>query len=143
MASAPEVVLDSNALLALLRDEAGKDRVREAFERARETGTLLVMGSVNWCETVYALMRDYGEEAALDVAAIVHDMPMAVVDADQDLAIRAGVLKATRRLSLGDAFAAALAIRLGLPLMTGDPDFKALLGDGLELEWIGPGGQPA
>lgn len=36
-------------------------------------------------------------------------------------------------LALGDAFAAALALELKLPLMTCDPDFEPLVAHGLEL----------
>jgi ribonuclease VapC len=50
--------------------------------------------------------------------------------------IAAAKLKATRRISYADGFAAALAQRVGASLVTGDPELKAIA-DVVTVEWIG------
>jgi predicted nucleic acid-binding protein len=51
----------------------------------------------------------------------------------------AASLKGRFPISYADAFAAALAQKYNCPLVTGDPEFRAV--DALELDWIG--GVPA
>ena len=45
-------------------------------------------------------------------------------------------LEAKRGLGYADSFAAALALALDAPLMTGNPRFRELLPE-LPLEWVG------
>lgn len=130
------VVLDAYALVGLLHDEPCAERVQRALERALSTGHPLPISSVNWCEVVYAIRRRRPHEETSAAISVLDALPIAVVDADRDLAARAAVLKAEHGLGLGDSFAAALALRLNMPLMTGDPDFGPLRDAGLELEWL-------
>ncbi len=49
----------------------------------------------------------------------------------------AAILKGRYPIAYADAFAAALAHKYRCPLLTGDPDFRAV--PDLELDWIGRG----
>jgi len=129
-------VLDAWAVIAYLRGEAAGEVVRDLLAGAREAGAALPLSVVNWGEVVYVTMRARGREEAVRVVAALDGLPVAVVDADRDLTSRAAVLKAEHRLSYADAFAAALALALDLPLLTGDPEFRALEPE-LKLHWIG------
>lgn len=129
------VVLDAHPVRGYIRDEPCADAVESLFRACSEADVALPMCAVNWCEVVYTGVRDETSGDAAIVVATLDALPIAVVDVDRDLAKRAALLKAEYALGLGDAFAAALAIRLGLPLMTGDPDFRRIAG--LELEWVG------
>jgi predicted nucleic acid-binding protein len=131
-----EVVLDSYAVLALLRDEDGAPVVERLLERADEAERSLPLSAVNWGEVVYMVARERGPEAATEVIAAMDALPIGVVDADKALTSRAALLKAAHRLAYADAFAAALAMTLGLPLVTGDPELRALE-PGLRLVWLG------
>jgi uncharacterized protein len=130
------VVLDAWAVMAYLRGEAAGEVVRDILAEAREAHADLPLSVVNWGEVVYVTMRARGREEAVRVVAALDGLPVAVVDADRDLTSRAAVLKAEHRLSYADAFAAALALALDLPLLTGDPEFRALEPE-LQLRWIG------
>jgi predicted nucleic acid-binding protein len=57
-------------------------------------------------------------------------LPIEIVPVDQDLAELAGKIKSSRKISLGDCFAAALAKQRNAEIYTGDPEFKSL-----EPEW--------
>ena len=61
------------------------------------------------------------------------------ISADDDLVLFAASLKATNPISYADAFAAATALLRDLPLVTGDPELKAMARKekSLKLEWIG------
>lgn len=120
------VVLDSWALLAVMRDEAAAPRVNAVW---RDEG--VAMCSVNLGEALYVRTRRVGaQSAARDVDALRGDMT--VVDPDWKLVAAAAAVKARGGLSYADAFCVATAQRLGLPLWTGDPEIVAL-GDEVEV----------
>jgi predicted nucleic acid-binding protein len=51
---------------------------------------------------------------------------------------RAAQIKAGFRVAYADAFAMALALELGQPLVTGDKEIQNIAADaGLTLEWLG------
>lgn len=115
-----EVVLDASALLALLRDEPGADKVADAIADAR-------MSSVNFAEVVSHFI--HAGMPAGEVDAMLKPLPMVVIDADQGLATIAGRLRAVTAeagLSLGDRFCLALARRDGLPALTADKQWRTV-----------------
>ena len=115
-----EVVLDASALLALLRDEPGADKVADAIADAR-------MSSVNFAEVVSHFI--HAGMPASEVDAMLKPLPMAIVDADQGLATIAGRLRAATAeagLSLGDRFCLALPRRDGLPALTADKQWRTV-----------------
>jgi len=64
--------------------------------------------------------------------------PIKVPSIDDALVDEAVELKSKYSFAYADAFAAALAIRLGVPLVTGDIEFRAFELDGLlTLQWVG------
>jgi PIN domain nuclease of toxin-antitoxin system len=114
------VVLDSWALLAVLKQEQAASRVSAVW---KDEGA--AMCSVNLGEALYAEIRRVGverSEAAIGAARA----DMTVVDADWKLIAAAAALKARGGLSYADAFCVATAQRLDLPLWTGDPEIVAL-----------------
>jgi PIN domain nuclease of toxin-antitoxin system len=111
-----DVVLDSSAVLALLRDEPGAERVA-----ATVPGAALCV--VNLAEVLTVLER-HGVPAA-DAARSVELLALRPVDADVELARAAagiaGVLRGRGAgLSLGDSFSLATGRTLGLPVVTAD-----------------------
>lgn len=116
------VVLDASALLAMLKREPGGARVAEAIGEAR-------ISAVNHAEVVsYFVHAGVTAEA---VEAMLHPLPLTVVDADRELANLAGGLRsvtAAAGLSLGDRFCLAQALRDGLPAWTADRNWKAVTG---------------
>jgi PIN domain nuclease of toxin-antitoxin system len=102
-----EVVLDAFALLALIQDEPGSERVAEVLDGA-------VISAINLAEVVSRL-ADRGLPGVA-IRRQVERLDLGAVPVDADLAYAAGLLRpATRRLglSLGDRVCIALAGRLG------------------------------
>ena len=127
-------VLDAFALLAYLRDEPGAAAVQELFEKAAAGRLPLYLALVNYGEVLYISERLGGPAAVRDVIRMVDALPIEVVAPDRELTFTAAHLKAQYAISLADAFAAALAAVLGLPLVTGDPDFRQV-GE-IRIEWL-------
>ena len=124
------VVLDSYALLAFLYQEKGYREIGTLIEKALEDGQPLLICSVNWAEIRYVVERKSGEAAWEKNRLKILSLPIKIVPADQDLAEMAGVIKASKKMSLADCFAAALAKQSKSEIYTGDPEFKSL-----EPEW--------
>ena len=128
-------VLDSYALLAYLRDEAGADAVQALLEKASRKDAPLLMTEVNYAEVKYITLRKDGEEAWKKVAASLDSLPVAFLPATHALADAAADFKAGHRISLADAFAAALAKERKSELVTGDPELKALEKE-IKIHWL-------
>ncbi len=97
-------VLDASAVLALLNQETGKERVEAVLADS-------CIGAVNYCEVLGKLI-DAGLSEQ-DARESVELLNVEVVDFDVDLARLAAVLRSTTKklgLSLGDRSCLALAL---------------------------------
>jgi predicted nucleic acid-binding protein len=117
-------VFDSYALVALLEDRDGSQRVADLIA---SDDTEISMSVVNLGEVFYTVMREYGEEAACRVEARVYETgKIRIVEASWERVKAAARLKAGGGLSFADCFGAALARDLNAVLVTGDPEFERL-----------------
>ncbi|WP_174292467.1 type II toxin-antitoxin system VapC family toxin [Sphingomonas bacterium] len=112
------VILDTSAVLALLRDEPGAKKVATVLSGSR-------MSVVNHAELVSYYAKAGSDRAAVE--GMLRALPIELVPADRDLAVAAGLLRAVTAeagLSLGDRFCLALAAREGLVALTADRAWK-------------------
>jgi ribonuclease VapC len=124
-----DILLDASALLALLRKEAGWDRVMEALPRA-------AIGAVNLAEVV-AKLQDHGMPDER-IRANIEALELPVEPFDASLAIEAGLLRKASRsigLSLGDRACLALGAALGAKILTSDQAWRRL-DLGIDIEFI-------
>ena len=128
-------VLDSFALLAYLRDENGAGLVQELLEKASRKDAPMLMTEVNYAEVKYIVLRKDGKEAWKEVAASLGSLPVEFVPTTRALADAAADFKASHRISLADAFAAALAKEKKAELITGDPEFKTVEKE-IKIGWL-------
>ena len=128
-------VLDSHALVAFLRGEPGSELVRSLLEKAAEKDVPLHMTEVNYAEVQYIVRRREGEAAWRMIEGEIQAAPLEFHPVDRRLADLAADFKARFKLSLADAFAAALAKEKKAQLVTGDPEFQALEKE-LKIHWI-------
>jgi len=128
-------VLDSHALLALLRDEPGGEAVAQILERAGARDQPVHMTEVNYAEVQYMIRRKDGDAAWATIAGELKAAPIEFHPADRRLADAAADFKARFKMSLADAFAAALAKEKKAELVTGDPEFKALAKE-IKINWL-------
>jgi ribonuclease VapC len=124
------VVMDASAVLALVRDEPGADKVAPHVGRA-------AISAVNLQEVIKELLlsgldgatiRELLEELRLDIRA--HDGEAAYA--------AAGLHTQTKEFGrgLGDRSCMALAMQLGVPALTADREWKKVRVKGLKVEHI-------
>ena len=115
-------VLDTSALLALIEDDAGAERVEELL-RSQQVYLPFVVRLEAYDITRQERSRD---EAELRLARI-RQLPVHWLDQVSDSVLStAGRFKAVHRLSLGDALIAAFAADLDAILVHKDPEYDAL-----------------
>jgi predicted nucleic acid-binding protein len=128
-------VLDSHALLKLLRDEPGAEEVAHILEKAGARDHPVHMTEVNYAEVQYMVRRKDGDAAWQMIADELVAAPIEFHAADRALADAAADLKTRFKISLADAFAAALAKEKKAELVTGDPEFKSLEKE-VKIAWL-------
>ncbi len=128
-------VLDSHALLALLRDEPGAEAVATILEKAGQRDHPVHMTEVNYAEVQYTIRRKDGDAAWATIEGELRAAPIEFHSADRRLADAAADFKARFKISLADAFAAALAKEKKAELVTGDPEFKVLAKE-IAIHWL-------
>lgn len=114
------IVLDASALLAMLRDEPGGEKVADVLIGSH-------MCVVNVAEVTSHFVHN--DMPPHEVDAMLHPLPVTLVEADAELARVAGHLRAVTSkagLSLGDRFCLALAMREGLPAWTADRQWASV-----------------
>jgi predicted nucleic acid-binding protein len=123
--SSPCFVLDSSAILALIEDEEGAERVEEV---TRNSATILP--AVALMEVFYILRQERGEAEAYGLYAHARELANEIVwRLDEPTLLLAGHFKADHKVSLADAWIAATAVQRGATLLHKDPEFEALEAD--------------
>jgi predicted nucleic acid-binding protein len=128
-------VLDSYSVIAYLEGGPGAGHMIEMFQAARDSGRDLLLSVINWGEVYYITLREIGRERAEAVAHLISTLPIELVPADLELTKLAAQLKATKKMSYADCFAAALAKLRKAELVTGDEEFKQVEGE-IKICWI-------
>jgi len=131
----PGKVLDSFALIAYFRDEPGADIVENLLVTAGRKDSPLHMTDVNYAEVKYSIVKKDGPEAWEEAAKILQGLPIDFHSTSRAMADTAADFKARFRMSLADAFAAALAKEKKAELVTGDPEFKPLEKE-IKINWL-------
>ncbi|HTS37453.1 MAG TPA: PIN domain-containing protein [Candidatus Solibacter sp.] len=131
----PARVLDSFALIAYFRDEPGAETVEALLVSASKKDDPLHMTDVNYAEVKYSIVKKDGADAWLEAAKILPGLPIDFHPTSRALADSAADFKARFKMSLADAFAAALAKEKKAELVTGDAEFKPLEKE-VKIHWL-------
>lgn len=120
--SSQAYLLDTSALMALIEDEPGADRVDGLLRSERILLPFLV-----GLETYYVTLQERSEDEADRRLALIRQLPAVWLDqVGDEMLVLAGRLKARHRLSLADALIAAFAVHAGAILVHKDPEFEAV-----------------
>jgi predicted nucleic acid-binding protein len=131
----PAAVLDAHALLAFFRGEDAATAVKELLHKAASADRPLHLTEVNYAEVKYRLLKKDGAEAWEQADDVLKSLPLDFHPATRALADVAADFRAKFKISLADAFAAALAKEKKAELVTGDPEFKALEKE-IKINWL-------
>ena len=130
----------SFALLSWLQGEQGAAIVAgHLSEASTSRGSRCWISAVNLAEVYYRLHRTLGAGSADEFwkGALRGEIPVAVVDATRPRVLEAARLKARFPIALADAFAVQVAREKSVPLVTGDPEIRAVEKAGeVRVEWI-------
>jgi ribonuclease VapC len=113
-------VLDASALLALMNNEAGAQRVSEILAES-------VIGTVNMCETFGKLIS--AGMTPDDARTSIELLNLEVIPFDTELAYETGALVSLTKklgLSLGDRACLTLGIALNRTVVTADQQWRKL-----------------
>jgi PIN domain nuclease of toxin-antitoxin system len=109
-----DIVVDASAILAAVKDEPGGRQVNRDARRAR-------ISAVNYSEIVGWLAERGADVREIENVVGVFDLSIEAFDGAR--AVAAGLLAAKtkrRNISLADRACLALAMELGMPVLTGD-----------------------
>ena len=124
------VVLDASAVLALIRDEPGADKVVPHIGRA-------AISAVNLQEVIKELLLSGLDEST--IRTVLDELRLDARAHDVDAAYAAAGLHAQTRefgRGLGDRSCLALAMQLGVPALTADREWKKVRVKNLNVEHI-------
>ncbi len=125
-----KVILDASAVLALLKNEDGADKVEPLLGQ-------IVMSSVNVSETASILLES--EMTVQEVQECMLPLISEIVPFDEKQAFQTAELRKHTKnhgLSLGDRACISLGIKMGIPVYTADKIWQKLQLKNLEIELI-------
>jgi predicted nucleic acid-binding protein len=119
-------VLDTSAWLTLIEDEPGADIVQDLVERAIAGEVGVLVSFMTFMEVYYITLQERDPSEAQARIDLMTALPILRVESSSALAIVAGGLKASYRLSVADAWIAALAKERNATLVHKDPEFEQI-----------------
>lgn len=135
MPDLPAYVLDRFALLAYLSDEPAAERIENLIKDARRERCHLFLSIINLGEILYITERRGGIHKAQDTLALLGQLPIEILPADEQTVFSAAHIKANHTLSYADAFVVATAQREGGVILTGDAEFQTV-NEMVAIEWL-------
>jgi len=115
-------LFDTSAVLTLIEDEAGAERVEDLLRAER-----VIVPFVVGLEVYYITRRERTQDEADRRLALIRQLPVIWVDrVSEAVLVMAGNLKSRHRMSLADALVAAFAIDAGAILVHKDPEYEDL-----------------
>jgi len=110
------ICLDSWAVIAwVLGQEPAATQVQKFIAQRP------LISTVNIAEVFYIVKRRTDEDTAQQLITDLRSQ-LTFIAVDEDLAVRAGLIKSNNALALADAFAIATASTNNATLLTGDPE---------------------
>ena len=128
-------VLDSYAVIAYLQKQNKYEDVAELFDECITKNHEVFLCVINWGEVLYQALRTGGESRMRLADDVMRALPIQIIEANKDLTLQAARLKASKKMSYADCFAAAVAMEKKCDLMTGDKEFKQVA-DEIKIRWI-------
>ena len=117
-------LLDTSAILTLIEDEAGADRVEFIL-----THNEAIIPWVVLLETHYITLQEKGRAEADSRYAMLKQLPVTFINnINEPTLLTASRIKAWHRLSFADAIIAAIAVQQQAILLHKDPEYEAVVG---------------
>ena len=128
-------VLDAFAFMAYFENEPGAERVEEILQEVKAGKARVFISIINLGEVIYNTERRHGLNRAQDTLALIQELPVEVLPADDQTVFAAAHIKANHPISYADAFVIVAAQKLDGIVMTGDPEFQDV-SELAKIEWL-------
>ena len=122
-------VLDTSALLTLIEDEPGADVVQDVLESASSGDVQVFVSFMSFMEVFYITVQEREVEEAQVRMQLMEALPITRVESTASSGMTAARLKAKHRISVADAWIAALAIERNATLLHKDPEIEQMQGE--------------
>lgn len=127
--------MDAFAFMAYFENESGAERVEQILQDVRGGKARAFISIINLGEVIYNTERKHGLSKAQDTLALIQEMPVEVLPADEQTVFAAAHIKANHPISYADAFVIVAAQQLDGIVMTGDPEFHDVT-ELAKIEWL-------
>ena len=134
MAKIATYILDAFAFMAYFENEPGAERVEQILQDVRNGKARAFISIINLGEVIYNTERKHGLNKTQDTLALIQEMPVEVLPADNQTVLAAAHIKANHPVSYADAFVIVAAQKLDGIVMTGDPEFQDIT-ELAQIEW--------
>ena len=128
-------ILDAFAFMAYFENEPGAERVEQILQDVKAGKARAFISIINLGEVIYNTERKHGISKAQDTLALIQEMPVEVLPADNETVLAAAHIKANYPISYADAFVIVAAQNLDGIVMTGDPEFQDVT-ELAKIEWL-------
>lgn len=117
-------IFDSSALISYLDGEANAGKVATYLEEINEKNLEAFLCVINLGEVYYHFIRSGGMETGDTILRAIRTLPVKNIEANIELTLAAGRIKAFNKMSYADCFAAALTENKKGVLITSDKEFR-------------------
>lgn len=118
--------LDSSAVLAWFRAEAGSEQVVAIVSTATDEAASVSMSQISLLEIAKAVADERGDIAARHDLQLLRELAIAFVPATDEQCVKAGLLRSHAKLSTADALIAIQAMAADAELVHKDPEFESV-----------------
>ena len=119
-------ILDTSALLAYIEDEDGAEYAEELLIKAESNEVTVYIAFVSLTEVMYITLQEKDEDTARARVDLIKSLSCIIEQSSETLNFTAARLKAKNRISLADAYIAALCQERNGVLVHKDPEFENL-----------------
>lgn len=122
-------VFDTSAWLALIEDEPGAEIVQNLLERTVSDHVKILVSFMSFMEVFYITLQERELEEAHTRLRLMESLPITRVESTVAMNIAAAKLKVKHRVSVADAWIAALTSERNATLVHKDPEFEQIEGE--------------
>ena len=119
-------ILDTSALLAYIEDEDGAEYAEDLLIKAERNEISIYIAFVSLTEVMYITLQEKDEGTAQARVDLIKSLSCTIEESSESLNFSAARLKAKNRISLADAYIAALCQKQNGILVHKDPEFEKL-----------------
>jgi ribonuclease VapC len=119
-----KIIVNSNAIIALYKNERGADLVEDNFSQNYAELVELYMSAVNCEEFLYATSTFYKIKSFEELVSDFTSLEIQLIEIDQELTEAASKYKTQDGIAYTDCFIIATAKKLNAKILTGDKEFK-------------------